>query len=435
MADPETETLAPYLDTVAEGLMTVVAPVLEPGFSRTMTELAAVVAARVRADLTDPIDQGLEVQASETIRSAAADLGVGAPAFRETARAALERVRAREARFKPPVSGAGISQAASLEERLRAYLTARAAGSGQVVEKVSMAPGGRSKLTIFADLKDEAGARASLVLRLDVPEARLQTSVADEFPLLRHAFEQGCPVAEPLWIEMDPSIAGAPFMASVRMSGKMASHNLFDFTHVTPGLALSLAGVLARVHALNAAAIWPATAGQDARACTFAMIDDFEARFRQSSAVRPSPVLETAFALLRDGVARVEGPAAVVHADAGFHNVLIDERGEVQCLLDWEFSHAGSPEEDLTFAKWAVEQVMPWDDFLRAYLDAGGRRPDEKAMKVLPLWTDVRNLVFAANMTDAFLKGEIRSVQAAAVCLNTYGRLQNELAGKLLDFL
>ena len=435
MADAKTEALKPYLDALADGLMTVVAPAVEAAFPRSTAELAAVVAARLSADAADPIDHDFEFRTAAGIQAAAANGGVEADEFRDLAKAAIARVRAREARFTAPSAAPGGGQSGALEERLHAYLTQRVADAGQTVEKVSMVPGGRSKLTIFADLKDAGGARSSIALRLDVPEARMRTSVAEEYPLLRHAFEQGCLVAEPLWLEMDSSIVGAPFMASVRMSGRMAAQNLFDFANITPALALSLAGVLAGIHALDAAAIWPATAGQDAQACTLAMIDDFEARFRETSTLRPSPVLETAFALLRDGARHLHGPAAVVHADAGFHNVLIDEAGQVQCLLDWEFSHPGSAEEDLTFAKRAVEKVMPWEDFLSAYLAAGGRPPSDRAMQVLPLWTDVRNLVFGANMSDAFLKGEIRSVQAAAVCLNTYNRLQNELAGKLAGFL
>ncbi len=45
-----------------------------------------------------------------------------------------------------------------------------------------------------------------------------------------------------------------------------------------------------------------------------------------------------------------QGPARVVHGDFGVHNVMIDERGDVAAVLDWEIGTLGDPLADFAYA-------------------------------------------------------------------------------------
>lgn len=45
-----------------------------------------------------------------------------------------------------------------------------------------------------------------------------------------------------------------------------------------------------------------------------------------------------------------QGPARVVHGDYGVHNVMIDDAGEVEAVLDWEIGTLGDPLADFAYA-------------------------------------------------------------------------------------
>ena len=45
-----------------------------------------------------------------------------------------------------------------------------------------------------------------------------------------------------------------------------------------------------------------------------------------------------------------EGPSRVVHGDYGVHNVMVDDRGEVVAVLDWEIATLGDPLADFAYA-------------------------------------------------------------------------------------
>jgi aminoglycoside phosphotransferase (APT) family kinase protein len=58
----------------------------------------------------------------------------------------------------------------------------------------------------------------------------------------------------------------------------------------------------------------------------------------------------------------VEGPRVVkrLHGDFGPQNMLFDEgTTQMAALVDWEFTHAGDPVEDLAWAEWIVRTHQP----------------------------------------------------------------------------
>ncbi len=64
----------------------------------------------------------------------------------------------------------------------------------------------------------------------------------------------------------------------------------------------------------------------------------------------------------------------LVHGDYGPNNVLLDPATlTVTAVLDWEFSHAGEPVEDLAWCEWIVRTHHPDRiDLLGAFFDAYG---------------------------------------------------------------
>ena len=45
-----------------------------------------------------------------------------------------------------------------------------------------------------------------------------------------------------------------------------------------------------------------------------------------------------------------QGPARVVHGDYGLHNCLVNNKGELTAVLDWEISTLGDPMADFAYA-------------------------------------------------------------------------------------
>lgn len=73
------------------------------------------------------------------------------------------------------------------------------------------------------------------------------------------------------------------------------------------------------------------------------------------------------------------GPGQVlVHGDYGPNNVLLDPAGSVVTgIVDWEWTHAGDPVEDLAWCEWIVRMHHPAQaGALGGFFDGYGRRPD-----------------------------------------------------------
>ena len=65
-----------------------------------------------------------------------------------------------------------------------------------------------------------------------------------------------------------------------------------------------------------------------------------------------APGLRGALAASLDQPAWRSGPAALVHGDAGLHNLLWQPEGAT--LLDWEWAGWGSPLIDLAWVRWTL---------------------------------------------------------------------------------
>jgi aminoglycoside phosphotransferase (APT) family kinase protein len=316
-------------------------------------------------------------------------------------------------------------------EVVQAYLDQKFGAEKIRVQSCTPIPGGRSKLTVLLDVAPNALVPAGMVLRIDGPGSAISTTVLDEFPILNVMFQAGIAAPEPLWVEADAAHLGAPFLVMRRMPGKAAG-SLWEADHVSPAIGLALAQALASVHGARPASVWPA-APLDARTAVAEMLREFEAGWRAGEST-PSLAMECAYGWLRRQLACIEGPAVVVHGDAHFANLLVQD-DKLVCLLDWEFTHPGHPAEDLAYCRTYVEKIMKWDDFLRHYQSHGGAAVSAAQLEYFGVWGYLRNVTYSANMLRDFNAGKVHGIQNLAIALDTRARLEALLAQAVADAL
>ncbi len=317
-------------------------------------------------------------------------------------------------------------------ERFAAALRRRYPDEAQLsVTRVVPVPGGRSKGTILLDFTTSTGPR-QIVVRRDFEISVAGTSVSYEYPVVRAAYDAGLQVPEPLWLEDDPEIIGGRFIAFERVAGK-AMGTLFQ-SEAPAAFVLSFAAALARLHAVDLThdglgdhLHW----GRDDHPVA-AMIEEFYARYRRE--LRPYPLMDAAFAWLRSQIGAIGSERALVHGDAGLHNTLGDG-DRLTALLDWEFSHAGDPAEDLTYCKYLVERIVPWTEFMAAYQAAGGKPVSSARMRFFTVWRTLHLAILTGNAREMFESGRDRDLRMVTIGYNTFPKQLRDLAVDLVASL
>ncbi|WP_114951592.1 phosphotransferase family protein [Sphingosinicella terrae] len=309
-----------------------------------------------------------------------------------------------------------------------AYLRGRFPDDPEIAAgRIVPVPGGRSKGTILIDIASAKGAR-EIVVRKDFEASVTGTSVTYEYPVVRAAFDAGLPVPEPLWLETDTGPVGGSFIAFARVPGR-AMGTLFE-SDASPAFVRAFAAALGRLHALDIEAAGLAdtlTWGREAHPVR-AMLDSFYDRYRRN--VVPTPLMDSAFAWLRGQLDAIGDERALVHGDAGLHNTL-GEGDRLTALLDWEFAHAGDPAEDLTYCKYLVERILPWTEFMEAYVAAGGRPIPDARMNFFTVWRTLHLSILTGGARKLFESGGDQDLRIASIGYNTFPKQLRDLAADL----
>lgn len=412
-------------------------------------ELASPVA-KLRGDLIDMLLSRLVVEADggdpgEGFWDALAQVGdarrlsdllasegkpdiIAAVASAERDRRVGYETKVAEALATAPVVAGSSGELDIPAETFTDYLRRRFPDDAEIrATKVVTVPGGRSKGTILLEIEGAEGPR-QIVVRKDFGHSVTGTSVANEYPIVRATWGAGLPVPEPFWLEDDPEPIGGRFIAFQRLPGK-AMGTLFA-SDASPAFALDFAGVLGRLHSLDLPSLglggelrWVGEADPVA-----AMIESFYERYRTK--MRPVPLMDAAFAWLREQLGQLGGPTVLVHGDAGLHNTL-GEGDEVTALLDWEFAHAGDAAEDLTYCKFLIERILPWDEFMAAYHAAGGQEISEARMRFFTIWRTLHLAVLTGGARELFESGGDQDLRIAAIGYNTFPKQLRDLAADL----
>ncbi len=371
-----------------------------------------------RRALTEVLPRMAESQAIPIIKHIAA--------AERARRVRLEGLVAENLRSLPPAAGSA-GEAVLQPDEVTAYLRARFPGDpGITARRVSTVPGGRSKVTILLALETAAGPR-EIVIRKDFELGSAGISVSEEYPVIRAAWEAGLPVPEPLWLEETPSAIGSRFIAFAKVPGKSMG-TLFQ-SEASPAFALEFARTLARLHNIDL------DAGGLVKKLRWAcdphpvqeLLDYFYARYR---AMPPNALMDAAFAWLRLQLPDIGNTRALVHGDAGLHNVM-GEGETLTALLDWEFSHAGDPAEDLTYCKYLIERILPWEAFMAVYVAAGGKPVSPARMRFFTVWRTLHLAIHTGSAKQDFDSGKDQDLRKAAIGYNTFPKQLRDLAEDL----
>jgi aminoglycoside phosphotransferase (APT) family kinase protein len=281
--------------------------------------------------------------------------------------------------------------------------------------------GGFSKQTVLFDRVGSDGTIEPLVLRRDLADSPAETSVRDEYPVLRDLYQVGLPVPEPLWLDDGSEHVPGPFLVSRRVDGTAigdpAAGARSDLAYDPTEL---LATTLARVHAVPLSAM-TRSGLCDARwdlGALHGQIRHWETRYREN-APGPVPLLDAAIGWLYENARLGLQPATIVHGDYGFYNMLVRD-GELAALVDWEMTHVGSPAWDLAYVRDHVSKLGTYDRFLAAYTAAGGIEPPAGAIDYFQIFTFLRTITMSLVVLEAFNRGRQRRIPIVDVCQIIY---------------
>jgi len=390
-------------------------------------ELRAAPALVSEADATANVREQL-VRSGELAPPARAALWSELAAYAQ--REAL-RLESHERAVAAELGAADATAATLTTDAVQRYLQRRFPDQPPEVIACTEVPGGRSKVTLMLRLGATGSLPHELVLRCDRAGSAQATSVRDEFPVLRAMYEARAFAPEPLWLESDPEPLGSAFLAMRRMPGSSCG-DYWSAGAAGPAHARSLAQALARIHGVEARAVWP-RAPSSARESTAELVSGHETRWHEVLSA-PSILLELGYAWLGQQLHVLTGASVVVHGDCHFANVLYD--GErISCLTDWEFAHAGHPAEDLAFCRAYVERILPWAEFMEHYQASGGRQVSVAELGFFRVWTYLRNATLAARALPDVLAGRATDVHTVAIAVHARARLEASLAGVLAEEL
>ncbi|MEM7566731.1 MAG: phosphotransferase family protein, partial [Pseudomonadota bacterium] len=172
-----------------------------------------------------------------------------------------------------------------------------------------------------------------LVLRTDAA-TRLEESGtrAQEFAALQRAHHAAVPTPQPLHLERDPSVLGAPFFLMSHAPGTARPGDVVS--QAGPAFLADCAAALACIHAAPA----PGPVDAVARA-----LDEAERRIRWLAPTRPALRYLLTWARVN---APPPAPTVFAHRDFRVGNLLAS-RGRLTAVIDWEFAGLSEREEDL----------------------------------------------------------------------------------------
>ncbi|MDR3386344.1 MAG: phosphotransferase family protein [Rudaea sp.] len=407
-------------------------------------ELERDFADRVDAALADGRPQAVSLATAQSLAQTGRLDAKARHALADAERAYLrDLARKRDALLRPASQDGGRAQVCSITAaQLTGYLRARFPQyPGIYADSIELIPGGRSKETLLVDLRDAGFLSGLRVMRKDVAIGLNATRTSDEFPTLTLAMEAGVPVPQPLLVEDDPDKLDGTFMIVARVRGEKKGEIFPDVAFPTEGkpeIGAQLAAILARIHQIPIA-----RTGREApdrttvKSATLSRIDAAAARFAAVTQGEPSTLFGLAVCWLRDNIDdALQGPIVLRHGDLGLHNMLIDGT-TITAMLDWELSEPGYPAADLGALRHSVKALMPWQDFVEGYVQAGGDRlaANDHSVRFFSILGKIAGMSNTQLGGEMFRTGTKRSIVTANSAADFRYRLALLLADELADAL
>jgi aminoglycoside phosphotransferase (APT) family kinase protein len=325
---------------------------------------------------------------------------------------------------------------------IQGFVRSAAEASSVAIVEAQLLSGGavQENWSIGLQISDGPHAgRLNCVLRCDSPTAGVAISLgrAQEFALLKVAFDAGVTVPEPLWLCEDDAVIGRPFFLMRRIGGTAAGHLLVKDRTLGGDrvqLAEQLGRELARIHSVR-----PPQSSLD-----------FLPRYEEAPAlhrVREYRAFldghHTAYPALEWGLRWLERhapprrPLSLCHGDFRTGNYMADAAG-LTGVLDWEFARWSDPMEDIgwfcakcwRFGNVAAEAggIGEREDFYRGYERESGQTIDRSAV---PYWEAMAHTawaVIAIQQAERHCSG-----QESSLLLALTGHIVPELEWEILD--
>ncbi|MFT7305858.1 MAG: aminoglycoside phosphotransferase (APT) family kinase protein [Candidatus Azotimanducaceae bacterium] len=217
--------------------------------------------------------------------------------------------------------------------------------------------GGASRETYLIQLVVD-GTPRGVVLRRDPPSSLIDTERALEYGAYAAIYPTSIPVPEPLFLENDESILGAPFSIMSEVVNAVSAVATLDETG-RKRIGEQKWRLLGELAAMDPIALGfeDVCRVPELDRCAIEQLSYWR-QVIETDEIHPQPVAAAALRWLEQNL---PGPAlklSVVHGDYRSGNFLFEPEGEITGVLDWEMCHLGDPLEDLA---WSLDPLWCWD--------------------------------------------------------------------------
>ncbi|MEO6399164.1 MAG: phosphotransferase family protein [Tepidiformaceae bacterium] len=274
------------------------------------------------------------------------------------------------------------------------------------------------------------GKPSELVVRVSPAGRADHEKTRREFEVLRVAHERGIRCPQPIGV--GECAGGEDFLVMARETGDANPRQIVageSFGEARRRLVPQLAEALAAIHTIaprdvSAAPAMRAPApGQDCLQFERQVV----AEAYELYLLNPHPAIEWAFRWLDrelEGLPSTGREPCVVHGDFRIGNMLYDEQG-LTSVLDWEGTHVGEPEEDISwfctrvwrFGKHGMEAggIASREGWIRAYEQASGRSISRQRVAAWEVLQNIRWCQITMMQARAHLDGQTNSHELAAI--------------------
>lgn len=315
--------------------------------------------------------------------------------------------------------------------KVAGFLAARTGAQSVLVENVRKLSGGAIQENWAADLVVSGGSHdgtVAVVVRCDAPSGVSDShSRAQEFALLKAAFDAGVTVPEPLWLG-DKSVFGRDFFVMRRVNGAAAGHRLVKDLSLGGDRALltqRLGEEIAKIQRVQPSAELAFLERPDIHPALH-----FIARSRAylDNHHTPYPALEWGLRWLEkhvpDRASWTQDQLVLAHRDFRTGNYMVDAQG-LTAVLDWEFAAWSHPLEDLGWLCarcWRFGQqgdakaaggIGSREDLLAGYNRVAGRSVAPAELYYWEVFGELRWAMIAIGQGERHISGREPSLELA----------------------
>jgi aminoglycoside phosphotransferase (APT) family kinase protein len=270
---------------------------------------------------------------------------------------------------------------------------------------ISQVFGGASRETYILSL-DVAGEARGVVVRRDPPSSLIDTERALEYGAYAAIYPTEIPVPEPLFLEENVDILGAPFSVMAQIPDAISDVTQLDDAG-RAAIGQQKWQILGQLAAKD-----PLELGFD-QFCPKTDVErsaqqqlDYWAAVIHDDEIHPQPVAEAAIRWLQNHMPAPAQKLSVVHGDFRTGNFLHRDN-KITGVLDWEMCHLGDPLEDLA---WSLDPLWSW-----ANPDlAGNLLPHDEAIKI---WETASGLT--VNLDDFFWWRVFAALKGLAIWISS----------------